>query len=63
MNIVLVQAGYPPIIISPENRPQYLQALATFDKTGNADAFHTLMYQQLEHSLDAYLHAARTSTH
>jgi Fic family protein len=59
MNLVLARAGFPPIAVRPEDRPDYIAALEA-DQSGNGhEAFDTLLYRRLEQTLDIYLGAAR----
>jgi Fic family protein len=61
MNVLLVQEGYPPAIIHVQDRVAYVQALARAD-AGDPLDFYLLIAHAVEHSLDLYLAAARTST-
>lgn len=62
MNLLLMQEGYPPAIISMEERKAYLEALELIDSTKNYAAFYKLIAQSVEHSLGIYLDAAHKST-
>jgi len=62
MNLLLMQAGYPPAIISMEERKIYLEDLEQIDTTQNYEDFYRLIAQSVEHSLDIYLDAARKSS-
>ena len=61
MNLLLMQEGYPPAIISPQGRNSYLEALEKSDKTNNHESFYELIALAVEHSLDIYLDAAQKS--
>ena len=54
MNLMLLKGGYPPVVIGPEDRPAYLDAL---DATRRNDrpAYHRFMNTRLEASLDHHL--------
>lgn len=55
MNLLLIRAGFPPVSIRPEDRPDYIRALAD-DQAGRGDvAFHQLMTQRLEATLTEYI--------
>lgn len=55
MNLILEQSGYPPAIIRKEDRLKYIEALEQAQTGGSTDAFYTLVYQAIEHSLNIYL--------
>ena len=56
MNFILLQSSYPPISISPEDRPNYYQALEAAD-SGNITNFQTYLESHLHQELDTYLEA------
>ncbi len=55
MNLLLLRAGYPPVVILPEDRPAYHQCLAAVQLSGNRAEYHAFLYLQLEQSLDRHL--------
>lgn len=55
MNLMLMQAGYPPAAIDPTDRALYLSSLASVDDDGFIDDFTVLMTEAVERSLDRYL--------
>lgn len=55
MNLLLVQEGYPPAIISNSWRDDYLTSLETAQITGNKQLFYDLIYRAISTSLDIYL--------
>ena len=55
MNLLLLQAGYPPAIIRPENRLDYLNALEKAQLGGPLDDFHQLIAAAVERSFEVYL--------
>lgn len=57
MNLLLMQAGYPPAIIRPEDRRAYIDAIAEGERTGRLDSFYDFIAQAVERSLDIYLDA------
>jgi hypothetical protein len=54
MNIVLLQTGYPLVIILKNDRKKYYDTLALADN-GNIDSFITFVARAVERSLDLYL--------
>lgn len=61
MNLLLIQAGYPPAIIEPADRATYLEQLAQADTTGNKRGFEEFIYKAVLKSLDIYLDAINRS--
>lgn len=61
MNLILMQEGYPPAIISMAHRAAYLEALSKIDNTGNFDELYMLIAQAVDQSLDVYLNAMQHS--
>ncbi len=61
MNLLLLQAGYPPAVVPIEERKVYIDAIAEAEKTGDLTDFYTLIYQAVNVSLDKYLSAAQAS--
>jgi Fic family protein len=57
MNLLLMQTGYPPAIIRPEDRQTYLSALEKGQTTDSTDDYYQLIYEATERSLDIYLEA------
>lgn len=55
MNLVLFKAGYPPLVIRPEDRPDYLDSLELLQLSGDGTAFSTLLLQRLDDSLERYI--------
>lgn len=58
MNLLLMQAGYPPAIIRPEDRRVYLTALEKGQTTGDTADYYQVIYQAVDRSLDIYLAAS-----
>lgn len=56
-NLMLLKTGYPPVIVGPEHRPDYLDALETRQLAGDSAPFETFMAARLIESLDLYLDA------
>lgn len=62
MNLILIQAGFPPAIIKKEERNRYLTVLESAQTTGNSKAYYELIYDAVERSLDVYLETIKTQT-
>jgi Fic family protein len=58
MNLLLLTAGYPPIIVRKEDRQEYLSSLESAQLGGTMDKYYELMLSGLSRSLDIYLEAA-----
>ena len=58
MNLILMQAGYPPVVVRIDGRPEYYLALAQAD-AGELDNFITLIGNLLIHSLELFLRGAK----
>jgi Fic family protein len=61
MNLLLMQAGYPPAIIHPKVRVQYIESLVQAQQFGNIDPFLSLITTAVDESLDIYLLHAKTA--
>lgn len=57
MNLLLMQEGYPPAIISKEDRLAYINSLEKAQKGGDLGDFYNLIYKAVDRSLDIYLEA------
>jgi hypothetical protein len=62
MNLLLLQGGYPPAIVRPQDRRAYINSLEQPQTGGSADDYFRLIYQAVDHSFDLYLDAARGVT-
>lgn len=62
MNLILMQAGYPPAIIRKEDRKQYIGSIEKAQLTGSSVDYYTLMYEAVNRSLDIYLNALEGKT-
>ena len=56
-NLMLLKGGYPPVIVAPEHRPDYLDALETRQLGGDPAPFESFMAARLIESFDRYLDA------
>ena len=57
MNLVLFKAGYPPVVIGPEQREEYINGLELFPK--DPEPYRNLMTARLDASLDHHLEFLR----
>lgn len=57
MNLMLLKGGYPPVIIAPEHRADYIDALEARQLRAELEPFQAFMAGRLIESLDAYLEA------
>lgn len=57
MNLLLMQAGYPPCVVRNSNRRKYIQSLEYADTTGSIDKFLTLMVAELIQTEETMLKA------
>jgi len=61
MNLLLMQEGYPPVIIHPEERVRYIDALEKAHLKNDPDDFYKLIVEVVDRSLDIYLEAVEKS--
>ncbi len=54
MNLMLLKGGYPPVVIRPEDRPAYLDALDA-TRVNDRPIYHRFMNGRLEAALDHHL--------
>ncbi len=57
MNLLLMQAGYPPAIIQKEERKQYISSIEKAQLGNSLADYYALMYEAVNRSLDIYLAA------
>ncbi len=57
MNLLLLQAGYPPAIIQNEERGAYIASIEKAQLGGSLQDYYALTTQAVERSLDVYLDA------
>ena len=55
MNLLLIQAGYPPLIIAPEHRAAYIDALQAMQLGDDPAPYRDFMTERLAASLDHHL--------
>lgn len=56
MNLELIKAGFPPVVISVEDRLEYYKALDTAHTTGSYKLFLDLMEKVVEKSFEPYFY-------
>jgi Fic family protein len=61
MNLLLLKAGYPPLVVRPEDRPDYLEAIEKHQLHDDASDYQTFMLRRLDASLDDYLRFLESS--
>jgi Fic family protein len=59
MNLILLRAGYRPMVIGPEQRAAYIDALQAMQLKDDPAPYDALMVERLEASLDHHLEMAR----
>lgn len=57
MNLLLIKSSYPPLVVPPEDRPDYIDAIEKAQLTGDTSDYFTFMYACLYQSLKKYLEA------
>jgi Fic family protein len=57
MNLILMQNGYPPAIIRPKDRLQYLKALEEGQLGGSQDSYKVFMLKSIDRSTDIYINS------
>lgn len=57
MNLLLMQAGYPPAIIRKEDRSTYIHSLEKGQTKNDLSTYYDLMLEAVDRSLDIYLEA------
>lgn len=57
MNLLLLQAGFPPAVIRKEDRLPYVRSLEKLQLGGSPSEYYTLMYKAIDRSLEIYLNA------
>lgn len=55
MNLLLMQAGFPPAIIRKEDRKKYIASIEKAQLGGSLSNYYELMYASVDKSLDVYL--------
>lgn len=51
MNLLLIRAGYPVLVIQPEDRPEYHESLVAVQMRGERGRWHEFLLERLERSL------------
>src|SRR6266404_3766426 len=55
MNLLLMRAGFPPLVIGPEHRSAYIDALQALQLRADAEPYQLFMIERLDASLDHHL--------
>lgn len=55
MNLLLIKAGYPPVVIGPEHRAAYIDALQALQLRNDPQPYRLFMTERLEASLNHHL--------
>ncbi len=55
MNVLLLRAGYPPLVLLPEARPAYHEALADVQLRHDRSRWHAFSFEQMEQTLHQVL--------
>lgn len=55
MNLLLLKSGYPPIVVPPEDRADYLEGIELRQLEREPDRYTPFMLSRLEAALDDYL--------
>jgi Fic family protein len=63
MNLLLMQAGYPPAIIQKEKRKHYISSIEKVQLGGSSADYEMFMYEAIDASLEMYLNAFQEKAH
>ena len=55
MNLLLVKAGYPPLVLLPETRPAYHEALQAVQVDGEREVWYGFLFPQLVRTMEEVL--------
>ncbi|MBU2583443.1 MAG: Fic family protein [Alphaproteobacteria bacterium] len=55
MNAILLRGGYPPVMVDPADRPDYIDAIEAFQTGGTPDLFLSFMGSQLLITIDNHI--------
>ncbi|MDR0645535.1 MAG: Fic family protein [Elusimicrobiota bacterium] len=55
MNLILLKAGFQPVIIRPRDRKIYINSIEKGQLTDDLTAYNAFMFKALERSLDTYI--------
>lgn len=55
MNLILMKSGYPPLVIGPDDRLDYLESIEKHQLGENSADYEAFMLRRLDASLDDYL--------
>ncbi|MEK7597050.1 MAG: Fic family protein [Patescibacteria group bacterium] len=60
MNLILITAGYPPVIINKEDRKKYIDSIEKGQLSNDLADYYFFMFGSVNNSLDIYLKALGT---
>jgi Fic family protein len=55
LNLLLMKQGYPPLVIRPEDRLEYIESIEKSQLHGDTSDYESFMLSRLDASLDDYL--------
>lgn len=61
MNLLLIQGGYPPIAMRPEERADYIRTLQQAQNGQGVEGFNALLYRRLDETLGEYVSALQNA--
>ncbi len=61
MNLLLLKAGYPPLVLLPEMRPAYHEALQAVQIGGRREVWHAFLVAQLARTMEELLERLRST--
>jgi Fic family protein len=62
MNLLLIQTGYPPLVVAPERRAAYIDALQALQLRADPAPYRDFMTERLSASLDHHLAMLRRAS-
>jgi len=61
MNLLLLQRGYEPVIIWPEDKDKYIALLVNAESSGDLEPLYEFITKQVRESFDLYLEQTKPS--
>lgn len=55
MNLILIIAGYPPVIINKEDRKEYIDSIEEEQLSNDPTNYYSFMFKAVDKSMDVYL--------
>lgn len=62
LNLLLMQAGYPPALVRKEDRNIYIDSIEKAQLTNQREDYYKVIYRAIDRSLDIYLDAVEGKT-